>query len=81
MGYGKLEDRMERMCSDTHTHNSAVHIPESRYSASYKVDTETKMLKGTVGATLKQSSYYNAVKSATFRERNHPQKTKKTLTY
>lgn len=56
-------------------------FPESRYSAIYGVDTETKMLKGTVNATLKQSSYYDAVKSATFRERNHPQKTRKTLTY
>ena len=56
-------------------------FPESRYNASYNVDTETKMLKGTVNATLKQSSYYDAVKAATFRERNHPQKTKKTLTY
>ena len=56
-------------------------FPESRYSASYSVDTETRMLKGSVNATLRQSSYYEAVKAATFRERNHPQKTKKTLTY
>ena len=56
-------------------------FPESRYKASYSVDTETKMLKGTVNATLKQSSYYEAVKADTFRERNHPQKVKKTLTY
>jgi hypothetical protein len=56
-------------------------FPESRYSATYGVDTETKKLKGTVNATLKQSSYNNAVKSSTFKERNHPEKTRKTLTY
>lgn len=56
-------------------------FPESRYNASYTVDTETKKLKGTVSATLKQSSYYEAVKAKTFRERNHPQKYRKTLTY
>ena len=56
-------------------------FPESRYNATYIVDTETKKLKGTVSATLQQSSYYKAVKAATFREKNHPQKTKKTLTY
>jgi hypothetical protein len=56
-------------------------FPESRYSATYTIDTEKKVLTGTVKNTLEQSSYYKAVKSGTFKERNHPQRKKQVLTY
>jgi hypothetical protein len=56
-------------------------FPESRYKADYTVNTGTKVLKGNSFVTLQQSSYYEAVKEKTFRERNHPQKARKVLTY
>lgn len=56
-------------------------FPESRYEATYNIDMETQKKKGTVSTTLKQSSYYEAVKAKTFREKNHPQKRNKVLTY
>jgi hypothetical protein len=55
--------------------------PESRYEATYTVDTEKQILKGTSKNTLEQSSYYKAAKSGTFKEKNHPQRKKQVLIY
>lgn len=56
-------------------------FPESRYRATYTINTGTEVLKGGSTATQHQSSYHDAVKAKTFHELNHPEKTTKTVKY
>ena len=73
-------DIILKMGSITTTFDGST-FPESRYNASYSVDTKAKVHTGQVSATLPQSSYYESVKSKKFREKNHPQKRTQILTY
>jgi hypothetical protein len=56
-------------------------FPESRYNASYTVNTGTEVLTGANSTTLHQSTYKDAVHTKTFKAKGHPEKNTKTLTY
>lgn len=56
-------------------------FPESIYRATYTINTGSQVLSGGASATLRQSSYKNAVDKDKFKERGHPNKYRKKLTY